>query len=100
MEEIASGSPLPKIVGGTPTATGKLSGVEVECLVDTGSIVTLVSETFFKQKRETMCGGVQGGGKMLTLRGANGLEIPYLGYINLDIQVGGVTVSKCGVLVL
>ena len=100
VKEIDSGSPLPKLVGGTPTTTAKLAGVEVDCLVDTGSMVTLVLETFFKQKLESVCGEVQGGGKMLTQRGANGLEIPYLGYLELDVQVGGVTVPKCGVLVL
>ena len=42
VEEIDSGSPLPKIVGGAPTTTAKLAGVEVDCLVDTGSMVSLV----------------------------------------------------------
>ena len=37
---------------------------------------------------------------MLTLRGANGLEIPYLGCLELDVQVEGLTVPSCGVLVL
>ena len=83
-----------------PTTTAKLAGVEVECLVDTGFRVTLVSETFYKQKLESWCGGVQGGTKMLTLRGASGLEIPYLGYLELDVQVEGVTVPSCRVLVL
>ena len=100
VEEIDSGSPLPKIVGGTPTMIAKLAGVGVDCLVDTGSMVTLVSETFFRKKLEPVCGSVQGGGKMLTLRGANGLEIPYLGYLELDVQVGGVTIPECEVLVL
>ena len=49
VEEIDSGSPLPKIVGGTPSPTAKLAGLEVECLVDTGSVVSLVSETFYKR---------------------------------------------------
>lgn len=100
VEEIDSGSPLPKIVGGTPTMVAKLAGIEVDCLVDTGSMVTLVSETFYKEKLKSVCGRVQGGGKMLTLRGANGLEIPYLGYLELNVQVGGVTIPECGVLVL
>lgn len=80
VEEVNSGSPLPKIVGGTPTMTARMAGVEVKCLFDTGSMVTL--------------------GRMLTLRGANGLEIPYLGYLGLDMQVEGVTIPDCGVLVL
>ena len=100
MEEINSGSPLPKTVGGTPTTTAKLAGMEVECLVDTGSMVALVSEIFYKQKLESVCGGVQGGAKMLILQGANGLEIPYLEYLELDVQVEGVTVTGCRVLVL
>ena len=99
MEEEDNGSPLPNLVGGSPTTRAKLAGVEVECLVDTGSMVTLVTEAFYKEKLESVCGGVQGG-KVLNLRGANGLEIPYLGYLELDIAVGGVTVPKCGVLVL
>ena len=100
VEEVNSGSPLPKIVGGTPTMTARMAGVEVECLIDTGSMVTLVSEAFYKEKLESVCGRVHGVGRMLTLRGANGLEIPYLGYLELDMQVEGVTIPDCGVLVL
>ena len=100
VEEVNSGSPLPKIVGGTPTMTARMAGVEVECLIDTGSMVTLVSEAFYKEKLESVCGRVHGVGRMLTLRGANGLEIPYLGYLELDMKVEGVTIPDCGVLVL
>ena len=39
-------------------------------------------------------------GQMLTLRAANGLEIPHLGYLELTIEVHGVKVPRCGVLVL
>ena len=37
---------------------------------------------------------------MLTLRAANGLEILYVGYLQLEIEVDGVKVPNCGVLVL
>ena len=37
---------------------------------------------------------------MFTLLGANSLEIPYLGYLELDVQVEGVIVPDCRVLVL
>lgn len=36
----------------------------------------------------------------LTLCAANGLEIPYLGYLELDVEVDGLKVPRCGVLVL
>lgn len=80
--------------------TARMAGVEVECLIEIGSMVTLVSEAFCKEKLESVCGRVHGVGRMLTLRGANGLEIPYLGYLELDMQVGGETIPDCGVLVL
>ena len=60
----------------------------------------LISEIFYKQKLESVCGRVKGGGKMLTLRGAYGLEIPYLRYMELHVHVEGVKVAKCGLLVL
>lgn len=101
VEDIDSGSPLPvNVVGGTPTVTAQMAGIKVECLVDTGSMVTLVTEAFYKQNLKSVCGKVQNSREMLNLRGANGLEIPYLGYLELDVVVGGVTVPRCGVLVL
>ncbi|XP_046719991.1 uncharacterized protein LOC124395501 [Silurus meridionalis] len=36
----------------------------------------------------------------LQLRAANGLEIPYIGYIELDVELCGRIVSKCGILVV
>lgn len=62
-------------------------------------MVTLVSDTFDKETLESICGRVHGVGRMLTLRGANELEIPYLRYLELDMPVEGVTIIECGVLV-
>ena len=76
--------------------TAKMASVEVECLIDT---LTLVSVTFYKDKLESICGRVHGVARILALQGANGLEIPYLRYLELDMQVGGVTIPECGVLV-
>lgn len=36
----------------------------------------------------------------LQLRAANGLEIPYSGYIEMDVKLCGKLVPKCGVLVV
>lgn len=38
--------------------------------------------------------------RWLQLRAANGLEIPYIGYIELDVELCGRIVSKCGILVV
>ena len=108
VEEGNSGSkPLPKddctpihMVGGTPTVQARLGGVDVLCVVDSGSMVSFVTEEFYKKKLQPTCGYVRQDGRMLTLRAANGLEIPYLGYLELDVEVDGVKVPRCGVLVL
>lgn len=36
----------------------------------------------------------------LQLRAANGLEIPYIGYVEMDVELCGKLVLKCGVLVV
>ena len=63
-------------------------------------MVTTVTETFFRQnfgcfgpKKFKSC-------NWLALRAANGLAIPYLGYIEVDIEVLGKVIPKQGVLVV
>ena len=60
LEEASSGSPLPRIVGGMPTITAKMAGMENECLIDTSSMVTLISVTFDKEKLKSVCSRVHG----------------------------------------
>ncbi|EDO45997.1 predicted protein [Nematostella vectensis] len=71
-----------------------------------GDLFHLATDATTAGRRETLiecpaatesCGRIKGGGKMLSLRGPNGLKIPYLGYLEL---VGELTIPKCGVLVL
>ncbi|KAK3726383.1 hypothetical protein QZH41_005098 [Actinostola sp. cb2023] len=77
-----------------------MGDVEVECLMDTGSAVSLVTETFYKEKLQPKGEDVQDIGGMLKLTAANGLEIPYIGFIELDVLIEGQTIPKCGILVL
>ena len=88
------------MVGGTPTIQARLGGVDVLCMVDSGSMVSFVTEDFYKKKLQPTCGHMRKDGQMLTLRAANGLKIPYLGYLELTVEVDGVKVPSCGVLVL
>lgn len=75
-----------------------MRGKEVACLLDTGSMVSTITETFFFehfQSDESMksCNWLQ-------LRGANGYDIPYVGYLELDITLMGKTLPKMGILVV
>lgn len=77
-----------------------MGGVKVPCLVDTGSMVSCVSESFFRryfepwgQERLQSCHWLQ-------LRAANGLAIPYIGYLELEVQLCGKLMPNCGVLIV
>lgn len=74
-------------------------GVTIPCLLDTGSQVTLFSETFFKThfKKQTE---EKTKINWLKLKAVNGLQIPYVGYVMLDFQIGGIKISDRGVLIV
>lgn len=88
------------IIGTCPGVEICVAGIKLPCLLDTGSQVTLFSESFFRkwlakeQKRDPQDLG------WLTLKAANGLQIPYTGYAILDFSVGGVTVPGKGVIIV
>ncbi|XP_027133599.1 uncharacterized protein LOC109140921 [Larimichthys crocea] len=77
-----------------------MGGITVPCLLDSGSMVSTIPESFFAehfapwgQERLRSCNWLQ-------LRAANGLCIPYIGYLELDVTLCGKVVPGCGVLVV
>lgn len=95
-----NGTDKPSLVGECPGVEILVEGVKVPCLLDTGSQVTLFSETFFQK----WLSGVQRRSPedlhWLTLKAANGLQIPYTGYAILDFSVGGITIPGKGVIIV
>ena len=88
------------MTGDCPLTDVEVDNIKIRCLVDTGSQVTLFSESvckeFFEHKR------LEGNEHLswLTLRAANGLSIPYVGYMVADFQVCGVRVPARGIVVV
>ncbi|KAI2643896.1 Transposon Tf2-11 polyprotein [Labeo rohita] len=83
-----------------PVLLYPIGGVQVPCLVDTGSMVSTITESSFVtnfgswgQEQLRSCHWLQ-------LRAANGLSIPYIGYLELDVELCGQVVLGCGVLVV
>lgn len=76
-----------------------MNGVKVRCLVDTGSQVTLFSESLAKELFAVQC-LQEAEVPWLTLRGANGLDIPYIGYLVTDLEIHGITVPQKGVVIV
>ncbi|XP_059360625.1 uncharacterized protein LOC132098573 [Carassius carassius] len=74
--------------------------VVVSCLIDTGSMVSTITETCFRLRFEPWGQDRLRSCHWLQLRAANGLEIPYIGYLELDIELCGSAVPDCGVLVV
>lgn len=69
------------------------------CLLDTGSMVTTVTEGFFR-KHICPTGDVESTSSWLKLKAANGLDIPYIGYVELDVEVLGKVLPKRGILII
>ncbi|KAL1264143.1 hypothetical protein QQF64_004498 [Cirrhinus molitorella] len=86
-----------KLMSSCPYVEVVMGGVKVSCLLDTGSMVSTVTESFFLQHLKTdrlqaCC--------WLHLRAANGLAIPYLGYLELDVSLCEKVIPGCGILVV
>ena len=61
--------------------------------------MSFVTEKFYREGLHPACGEMMGNA-MLTIKGANGLEINYTGYLKVDVTMGGVTVPGWGILTL
>lgn len=77
-----------------------MGGVCVPCLVDTGSMVSTITQSFFEQHFEPWGQEKLRSCNWLTLSAANGLAIPYVGYFELDVQLCGKVIARRGVLVV
>ena len=77
-----------------------MGGVDVTCLLDTGSMVSTITESCFRHNFEPWGHDRLRSCQWLQLQAANGLAIPYLGYLELDVRLCGKDIPGCGVLVV
>lgn len=78
----------------------QIGGIPLKCVIDTGSNVSTMTESFFRNHLKGGDEDINCTAKWLKLTAANKLPLPYLGYVELDIQVMGVTIPECGFLVV
>lgn len=75
---------LPKgLVGSKCTAQVRIADENCSCLLDTGSQVTTVPESFYKQKLSSH--DIKSLNNLLEVEGAAGQAVPFLGYIELAV---------------
>jgi len=87
-----------KAISKCPEVEVLIEGVPCYCLIDTGSEVTTVTESFFNQYLKECT--VRDTTRWLKINAANSLQIPYIGYIEVDMQILGRPVNNIGVLVV
>ena len=87
-----------RAVGKQPLVEAVTGGIKVPCLIDTGSQVSMVSESLFKTHLEPVMGTSRHDIGWFRLAAANGLSFPYNGIADLDVKVGGVLVKNRGVV--
>ena len=88
-----------KAVGECPVVKVQL-GVDVPCLLESGSEVSTITKEFFNEHFRPQGKTLLPTGDWLRLTAANGLEIPYVGYLELDIEALGVMIPRRGILVV
>ena len=91
---------LKNAVGECPEVDIQIDGVPLRCLLDTGSHVSTLTESFFRDHLHGEEDDMHCTAKWLKLTAANKLPLPYLGYVELDIQVMGLTIPECGFLII
>ena len=91
---------LQRAVGTCPMVEIRVGGVSVPCLLDTGSQVSTITEEFFRKHLGGEDEDMLSTSGWLKLTAANGLDIPYLGYLELEVETMGMTIPDCGFLVV
>uniref|UniRef100_A0A672FZX6 Gypsy retrotransposon integrase-like protein 1 n=1 Tax=Salarias fasciatus TaxID=181472 RepID=A0A672FZX6_SALFA len=87
---------LKNAVGQCPEVDIQIGGVPLRCILDTGSNVSTLTESFFRNHLHGEDNDMHCTAKWLKLTAANRLPLPYLGYVEVDVQVMGVTIPECG----
>ena len=82
-----------------PNVDVLIGGVTVPCLIDTGSMVSTITEDFFLRQFEPLGQEWLQSCHWLQLKAANGLAIPYIGYLELEVVLCGKIMTHCGILV-
>ena len=89
---------MERVVGSCPEVMARLATVDVRCLIDTGAQVSTITEDCFQKYFETD-GHLVDLASRIRIVAANGLTVPYVGYIELDVVIFGVTLRSMGFLV-
>ena len=75
----------PKLVGETNEVLISINGIEVKALLDTGSCVSAIAESFYLTHLQHL--ELQPIGDILNIECADGKNLPYKGYIEVELAI-------------
>lgn len=80
-----------------PATHVKINGNNFLCLLDTGSEVSTITSKFYNTYLSNL--ELSDTRPFLKLVAANNLQIPYLGFVEVDVDIGGCVLQNVGFLV-
>ena len=91
---------LQKAVGKCPQVVAKIAGVNVACLVDSGSEVSTVTEGFFRRHLEENVNRPMDTSSWIAITSTQGLPVPYVGFVEADLLISGQRLPGMGFFVV
>lgn len=87
------------VVGKCPVIKISILGLELQNLVDTGSMVSRITEHVFREFIGQL-GTKLSKNSFIQLKAANGLDIPYIGYFEIDVQYKETILKQRGFVIV
>ena len=84
-----------KLISSSPTAEIVMGGVTTRCVLDSGAETSLVTSSFYEEHLVNEVGSLRPVGRFIRLMGANDLDIPIKGYLEIPITIFGSTFTAC-----
>jgi hypothetical protein len=81
-----------------PVTTVMVNGKPIKCLIDTGSEVSTLTESWYKSLKADDEDILDTTGWM-KIHAANELQVPYLGYAELEVSLGDLVLENVGFLI-
>lgn len=90
---------MKKAIGSRPETEIFMQGKHCNCLIDTGADVSTITESYFNKNFNTFKEDIVDTNNWIKITAANGLHIPYIGYVELDIKIMDFEFEKMGFLI-
>ena len=86
-----------KLFGQTPRVTVEVQGMQVGAMADSGAEVSMITEAWYQEVLLPMQVALHG--TDVQISDANGMEIPCVGYVRVDLRVEEQVIKDCGLFV-